>query len=76
MLRSIVAMLTYTRSTLMTSPLSKASYKFAVPGGLYAVNNNLIFYILSLIPPAVFQVLLNIRVSVAKMKKMNNTTHL
>lgn len=37
------------------------SYKFAVPAALYAANNNLVFYILTLIPPAVFQIIGNVK---------------
>ena len=36
--------------------------KYAIPAVLYAINNNLIFQVLLLLPPAVFQLLLHLRV--------------
>ena len=40
----------------------KQSYRFALPGFLYAVTNNMVFAILLLLPPAVFQITANIKV--------------
>lgn len=37
------------------------SYLFAVPGILYAINNNLQFFILRRIPPAIFMVVGNMK---------------
>jgi len=37
------------------------SWRYAVPGFLYCINNNLLFTVLVLIPPAVYQQLINLR---------------
>jgi len=40
----------------------KRSYVFAVPGMLYAVNNNLLFRCLRELPPAIFMIIGNVKV--------------
>lgn len=37
------------------------TWKYAIPGLLYCAQNNLVFYVLRLVPPAVYQQVLNLR---------------